>query len=184
MSIDAAARERQVPVRRSRPESDQVPVARPAKPRKPGALSGLQIVLILVALFGGAYIKTEYFPSRRQQAQQREIDEIQRENRERSSAGLQRLEDLRMRSLPSTDVEACDRLTQLAVGTCKTAANAGELQTVIDRAIQEASTSSGAVAGCTATVSSIEAARARLRCDRASRPARSRARGSDAPFHG
>lgn len=163
MSIDAT-KERQKPVRRARPESEPEPAPAPPKPRKPGALSGLQIVGIVVGIAVFAYVKVEYFPSRRQRETQEELERIQRESRERMERFEQMSRDLKAIPMPSTGVAACDRLTTLVVATCKTAANVSGLQGEIDRAMEQVG-SLGAEKGCAAAITTIEEARTRLRCD-------------------
>lgn len=91
MSFDAAPREKLVP---SRPKRAAPEPEKPA--RKPGHLSGLQIVGILVGIGVLAYIKTEFFPSESDRKRQAEIDQIQRDNREAHEARMRELHRSRL----------------------------------------------------------------------------------------
>lgn len=170
MSIDSTARERLVPVRRARPESEPPVVEAPVvkKQRKPGDLSALQIFLILGALFGGAYIKTEYFPSDDDRARQAEIDEIQASHRATRAHHDREMSKIRASLHATTGDPACVRLSGLVTDPPKCSTQ--EAQATLRREIEDAQwrrePAQPIAEGCQAANARIDAAMTRLGCTR------------------
>jgi len=161
LSFDAAPRERQVA--RRRPPTIPTEPADPEPKRKPTALSALQIIGALLAVFAAGTIWYECSP--RNRAKRERLDQLQQQAEDDHRRRMDRLESLRMPVI-KTGLASCDKLnTRLASAHgCASDEVGAELRKEIDRALLTMGTAKSADVGCAAALAWIETSRTRLDC--------------------
>ena len=159
LSFDAAPRERQVA--RKRPPTTEPAEAVPK--RKPGALSALQIVGALLAVFAAGTIWYECSP--RNRARRERLDQLHQQTEDEHRRRMDRLESLRMPVI-KTGLASCDTLNaQIASAHgCASDEVGAELKKEIGQALLTMGTAKSADVGCAAALAWIETSRARLGC--------------------
>lgn len=167
LAIRADAQERQVPVRRARPESKAEGDAGPARPVRPSRkLSPRQILFILAAVFG-AGIVLECLPSAREQREQAAREQVEaRVRQDREAAELEAAKWSALGVLASGG-PACERVVTVIGLPCRTADETNQtlLREAIRRALLELGQGSGAPARCGDVVVELERARRTFDCE-------------------
>lgn len=181
MSIDAAPRDRYAPMRRarvaSRPEpevaideaaSDQAASTRSRTSWLRAHLSWRQALFALVLIFGSAYITNDYFPGKRERARRRELERIERIDRDRAARDREAADRLVDDALAQSRIAACEQLAALRVrpAACPTPEASADLRAASDRVLQAMAPgdSQDLPTRCATAVTELGAARTRLGC--------------------
>jgi hypothetical protein len=180
MSIDAASRERYAPVRRARaasPPEDPTETAPPAAPdstRSPHTrwlrahLSWRQALFAFALILGSAYVTNEYFPGRHERARRRELERLERLNRDRAARDREAAERLLDDALAHSRVPACEQLAAVRTraAACPTPEATADLRAASTRLLEAMvpGDPDDLAARCAAAVTELEAARTRLGC--------------------
>ena len=180
MSIDAAPRERYAPVRRARvaspPEDSAAPETTPeAAPTRSPRTSWLrahrswrQALFALVLIFGSAYVTNEYFLGNHERARRRELERIERMNRDRAVRDGEAADRLMDDALAQSRIAACEQLAAartrpLACPTPQATADLGAASRRVLEAMAPGDPEDLATR-CATAVSELEAAHTRLGC--------------------
>jgi hypothetical protein len=180
MSIDAISRERYAPVRRARAASSPEDLTETAPPAATGStrpprtsrlrahLLWRQALFALALIVGSAYVTNEYFPGKHERARGRELERLERLNRDRAARDREAAERLLDDALAQSRVPACEQLAAVRAraAACPTPEATADLRTASDRVLEAMAPGApeDLAARCAAAVTDLEAARTQLGC--------------------